>query len=840
MVEEPEEMPELEGMREEPGRMREEREGMEGEPEQMQVEIIVDSEDEDESKAIPSITPIEDESGGHVLDMTASTPLAAAGALHCGAPDDDDMDPDSAATPRPSRDYDWNTTLGDDEEITMTQFPLPPSSVPASSRRSSGLLSPIDLSASVPPMTFISPEHGASDLHRDHVIAVPPSFRASPPRSPRRLSTFSILSSPFGSPTKRLLGEEHHPYAVSDFFSPAFSAAASQFEDADETRVYYSDVDSRPSSAHGISGDVDEDEEDGDVQQAAWSLAEEDVQAASLMQEDMPSELPVRVVENKQVDLAAAPGEKDLQESHVIANPVEEDAQESDLPAEEDAPVDPLATVKARTLSPVDSPSRRPSVVIEAVSPAKDDTIHNFFDRYASDDLSSSEDYSAPPSGVATPSTQDPVGPAARVFAPRVWTPTADSDYGSPLRSLFDERPARVFSNPVKGKSPVRPDEEWAPTQLASWPLSIQSSWPSSLQSSRPPSFQSSQPSLQSRPPSVQSPRPPSVQSRPPSVQSSRPLSQFSPRPTSQFSPRPPSLQLSRPPTLQLSRPPSQLSSRPASPLSSHTSQLASRPQSLQSSFSLSPLPSPQRSTLPFEHEHAHEHEITPESQEHETKWEERPASTKVPLAWRQSSTSSVGRSASVRSCVARHRPPALTGLSPILHDREWERGPSSSPLRESVSAEAFTAVEADREAPIKSVPSSVPGSSRLKPLRLVSACGLVRAMLLICVVQSMILSAPASMAASPMSTSFQLASALDSGIHIPLTGTTGMLFPVGSGLTTHALCQHIHHIRPLYHRIIHCLMLVWYVTCLYDVLIDIDGKDMLIAVVSPIKSHTI
>lgn len=47
------------------------------------------------------------------------------------------------------------------------------------------------------------------------------------------------------------------------------------------------------------------------------------------------------------------------------------------------------------------------------------------------------------------------------------------------------------------------------------------------------------------------------------------------------------------------------------------------------------------------------------------------------------------------------------------------------------------------------------------------------------CAVQSMILSAPASMAASPMSTSFQVASAFDSGIDIPLTGTTGMFFPV-------------------------------------------------------------
>lgn len=593
----------------------------------MQLEIIVQGEDEDEENeadAVPSFTPIEDESHENVLALTAGTPVAVAGALHSSAPDDHDIGPDPAATPRSSLDQDSNITLGDDEEITITQFPLPPSAHPASSRPSSGLLSPIDLSASIPPMTFITPEYGASDLHRDDLIDsgyaggffIPPTFRASPPRSPRRLSTLSILSSPFGSPTKRLLGEEHHPHAVSDFFSPAFSAIASQFEDAEETRTTYSDLDSRPPSAHGLSGEVDDGEED-------------------------------------------------------------EDAQESDLvesPVDDVASVDPLATVKARTLSPVDSPehSRQPSVVIEGVSPAKDDTIHSFFDGYAqrqaSDDslLSSSDEYSAPPSSVATPSTQEPSGPGAHVFVqPRVWTPTADSDsFGSPLRSLFDERPPRVFSNPAKGKSPVRPDDPWAPTQISS---------------------------------------------------------------------RPPSQLSSRPPSQLLSRPPSQFSSRPPS-------QISSRPLSLQSSSSsLSPLPSPRPSLLPTEHEHAHEHDTPPEPQEFQepqSKWERR-ASTKVPLAWRQSSTGSVGRSASVRqSSVARRRPPALTGLSPPSHDREWVRGPSPSPLRESMSAGASTAVEADGQqglvSPKQSAPSSVPGSSKLKPLRLVGACGIVRTKLLI------------------------------------------------------------------------------------------------------------
>lgn len=570
------------------------------EPEQVQVEIIVNDEDADEvddPDMIPSFAPVEDETHENVPASTANTPVVVPGALHSSAPDNHDIGPDPAGTPRSSLDQDSNTTLGDDEEITITQFPLPPSSYPTSSRPSSGLLSPIDLSASVPPMTFISPEYGASDLHREDSIDsgyasgifVPPTFHASPPRSPRRLSTLSILSSPFGSPTKRLLGEEHHPHAVADFFSPAFSAVASQFEDADETRTRYSDVDSRPPSAHGLGGEADEGEED----------------------EDAPGSGPVESL------------------------------------AEEVAPVDPLATVKARTLSPVDSPehSRRPSVIIEGVSPVKDDTIHSFFDGYvqrqASDDsqLSGSDEYSAPSSSVATPSTQEPSGAGVRVFAqPRVWTPSADSDsFGSPLRALFEERPPRVFSNPAKGKSPVRPDDPWAPTQLSP------------------------------------------------------------------------------------------------------------QPSSLRSSFSLSPLPSPQPSPLPTEPDHepprspvGHDdaHDGAPEPQERQAKWERR-ASTKVPLAWRQSSAGSVGRSSSVRqSGTARRRPPALTGLSPTSHEREWERGPSPSPLRTSVSAGASTAVEDEKQleliSPVQSAPSSVPGSSKLKPLRLVSADRFVRPTLLI------------------------------------------------------------------------------------------------------------
>lgn len=104
--------------------------------------------------------------------------------------------------------------------------------------------------------------------------------------------------------------------------------------------------------------------------------------------------------------------------------------------------------------------------------------------RHSPDDshLSSSDESSALPSSF----TQGSSSPGARNFVqPRVWTPAAASDsFSSPVRSLFDERTPRIFSRPVKGRSPVRPDDPWASTQL--WLRLSSLQWLSSLLS--PPS----------------------------------------------------------------------------------------------------------------------------------------------------------------------------------------------------------------------------------------------------------------------------------------------------------------------------------------------------------------
>ncbi|KZT69829.1 hypothetical protein DAEQUDRAFT_765150 [Daedalea quercina L-15889] len=573
-----------------------------------------------ESHSGPAGSSSEDESPADMSDSIArvsldavppSLPVAVAKAsttafdgIHPSAYDDHETSSDPAITPRSSVVQGSDSSVGDEEEITITQFSLPAPRSP-STRTSSDLLSPIDLSGTASLLGSVSRECSASDLLREDSIDsgfaegcfAPRTFLTSPPRSPRRISTLSILSSPFGSPTKRmrLAGEEHyHGHGVAEFFSPAFSAGASQFDDAEESGAQYSDVDSRPPSAEG------------------------------------------------------------------------ENAQESPSAEGSDVSVDPLATVKVHTISTTDSPeqARRPSVVIEGVSPIGDDTlqIYNGYILGHGQDCGSDESHmwsdesSVPSSSVPTPAPEVEVG--GRVFsAPlRIWTLSAESDTASPLRSPFEEHPPRVFSNPAKGKAPVRPASPWSEVSPELSPLP--------------------------------SPEP-------------------SPFASSQVSPEPPP--------------------QPSSLLSSE--------------------PSPQPPFL-----------SDPEAHERQVKWERR-ASTKVPLAWRQSSIpgGSLSRGSSPRQGAARPRPPALTGLGPTSHDRD-SRAPSPSPLRASVSAEGTPATEVQQEiSPVQSA-QSVPGSSRLKPLRL-----------------SMILSASTSASASPMSPSFQLTSGLESSTGIPplTTGTT-------------------------------------------------------------------
>ncbi|TBU65267.1 hypothetical protein BD310DRAFT_1060 [Dichomitus squalens] len=91
---------------------------------------------------------------------------------------------------------------------------------------SSGLLSPIDLTgarrisfASIP--GALEREESFDSGYAE--FSGPEPMRRSPPRSPRRLSTLSILSSPFGSPSARM-AQAGAGAGVSGLFSPRFGA----------------------------------------------------------------------------------------------------------------------------------------------------------------------------------------------------------------------------------------------------------------------------------------------------------------------------------------------------------------------------------------------------------------------------------------------------------------------------------------------------------------------------------------------------------------------------------------------------------------------------------------
>ena len=122
--------------------------------------------------------------------------------------------------------------------IVPDMQPLPRRASIHSSRHdsmSSGLLSPIEIS-SAPPISF--PRYGSfirEDSLDSGYAEGPEPLRMSPPRTPtRRMSTLSILSSPFGSPSARMLfGTAFDPAApsASALISPRFNSFPSSIAD---------------------------------------------------------------------------------------------------------------------------------------------------------------------------------------------------------------------------------------------------------------------------------------------------------------------------------------------------------------------------------------------------------------------------------------------------------------------------------------------------------------------------------------------------------------------------------------------------------------------------------
>ncbi|KAI0332599.1 hypothetical protein GY45DRAFT_458317 [Cubamyces sp. BRFM 1775] len=124
--------------------------------------------------------------------------------------------------------------VDDEETITrfrnniIPEFPLPPTRVPSprrdSTSTSSGLLSPIEITPA-PPISLprhapVSREESFDSGYADG----PVPMCLSPPRSPHRMSTLSILSSPFGSPSARVLRFDNTTAPAAALFSPRFGS----------------------------------------------------------------------------------------------------------------------------------------------------------------------------------------------------------------------------------------------------------------------------------------------------------------------------------------------------------------------------------------------------------------------------------------------------------------------------------------------------------------------------------------------------------------------------------------------------------------------------------------
>ncbi|KAI8982901.1 hypothetical protein BD414DRAFT_87962 [Trametes punicea] len=133
---------------------------------------------------------------------------------------------------------DGASMLEDEETITrfrrelIPEFPSPPSHVPSPRRDSisSGLLSPIEITPA-PPISL--PRHAPVTREESFDSGYadgPVPLCLSPPRSPHRMSTLSLLSSPFGSPSARVLRFDPAAAPAAALFSPRFGVFPSTVE----------------------------------------------------------------------------------------------------------------------------------------------------------------------------------------------------------------------------------------------------------------------------------------------------------------------------------------------------------------------------------------------------------------------------------------------------------------------------------------------------------------------------------------------------------------------------------------------------------------------------------
>ena len=139
---------------------------------------------------------------------------------------------------------------GEEDSAAMTlQSPSKPVEESSGKNRdSSGLLSPVDLKLAAPrsvPLESLDSlcrrEDSIDSGYADNWTG-PSPLPISPPRSERRFSTLSILSSPFGTPSHRVLSPTYAPATSSGWPAATLFSAKSNVADDAEAAGRHSDV----------------------------------------------------------------------------------------------------------------------------------------------------------------------------------------------------------------------------------------------------------------------------------------------------------------------------------------------------------------------------------------------------------------------------------------------------------------------------------------------------------------------------------------------------------------------------------------------------------------------
>ncbi|CCM01564.1 uncharacterized protein FIBRA_03624 [Fibroporia radiculosa] len=349
-----------------------------------------------------------------------------------------------------------------------------------------GLLSPICSTSHMPISLPAHSESPMADVHREDSIDsgyadgcfMPSTFLTSPPRSPRRISTLSILSSPFGSPTSRIRSyDEQHPPVMKNLFSPTFTSM-NQLHDADVNVARYSDVDDDPAL---------EDAEIGQAVSVDFATGEEGQPLSSGADEyfaEIYDVEHVALIDNTNEHVQAHTHKQSPRPSLALSS--------ASTGGHEQGSSCGTSRVQAEGDTSLSTASSGPAS-------SRDDTMQSLYDRY----LISPEEKPLP-----SPHESRRIS-RGTVFSPRIDISNGKSETAtSPvLLSPFEELPTRVFSVAEKGKSSPRGHDSESGTRDSHWDrrasTKVPFAWRQSLKTDRPISLKPTSSIVRPRPPAL-------------------------------------------------------------------------------------------------------------------------------------------------------------------------------------------------------------------------------------------------------------------------------------------------------------------------------------------------